>query len=305
MAKLWTIGDSFWTRNVDMTTGVKIPGSWIETFANNINYEFSWGETNWSFSGASNDWLLYGLSNVVKNPKFKIDSDLILFGMTTFDRRMVSGNTFSKEFDRNIGWSNITEHRLQISNFDTMVSLQDKKYRNVDTENITVNHTTDYKRYAKLNKWNPELLEIEMDHFLTCTDHNWLSWQTKYSIDNAISYYKSKGINIILHRGCAFLFRPMVDEIKEYKHNGLYQDNHTDDTTFEWENKELFDVPSFYSGIISDIRDRFTNGDGVNETTAKIPIMESTVGKYHNHMGPIGNKIYGNALTQWYNDKHI
>lgn len=263
--KLWIIGDSFWSRCIQRDTKKRLHNaSWVDTFAAECQLDFNWGNS-WSHPGASNDWNLYGLECILRNPQFNTDTDTILFGITTVDRWVTSGRS-DTHFDVMTGERNVVEKNVHITNRDMMLMLeQNRSSELLYTEAMTHN-------------WELPLLHSAIDYDILNYDHAWHHWRHCSHIDNCVTSAKHRGVNIVLHRGCLNWWdiwteqtSSQLAEFQEPLHDPLY----------DWQNTELWDMPSFTLGITH----------------------HEDIYKYSNHMSPAGAKIYGKAFSKWWNNR--
>lgn len=263
--KLWIIGDSFWSRCIQRDPNKRLHGaSWVDTFAAECQLDFNWGNS-WSHPGASNDWNLYGLECILRNPQFNTDTDTILFGITTVDRWVTSGRS-DTHFDVMTGERNVVEKNVHITNRDMMLMLeQNRSSELLYTEAMTHN-------------WELPLLHSAIDYDILNYDHAWHHWRHCSHIDNCVTSAKHRGVNIVLHRGCLNWWdiwtadtSSQLAEFQEPLHDPLY----------DWQNTELWDMPSFTLGITH----------------------HEDIYKYSNHMSPAGAKIYGKAFSKWWNNR--
>jgi len=263
--KLWIIGDSFWSRCIQQDTNKRLPGaSWVDTFAAECQLDFNWSNS-WSFPGSSNDWNLYGLECVLQNPQFNTDTDTILFGITTVDRWVTSGRS-DTHFKKDLGERNIVEQNVHITMRDMMLMLAQNRSGALVHEEV-----------LKYN-WQLPLLHSAIDYDILNYDHAWHHWRHCSHIDNCVTSAKQRGVNIVLHRGCLNwwdIWTPetssQLAEFQEPLHDPLY----------DWQNTELWDMPSFTLGITH----------------------HEDIYKYSNHMSPAGAKIYGKAFSKWWNNR--
>jgi len=271
MNKLWIIGDSFWCRNAILENSTPLPGdSWVEHFLTNCELDFDWGSNSWCKGGSSNDWLVYGLYHITHNPKFNIDTDTVLIGFTLNHRRVVRLQP-TREFEIDNGWKNLTNLDLTIVQPNTMADMH---------------YSDNINKYGNIlmdRGWNKNMLLKEADYTTNHIDFEWLEYQQSQLVDGAISIAKSRGVNIIPHRGCMFLFGEHRQERKDCKYN--------------WHNSEIFDVPSFWIGIDADRQERLQT-EGIDE--AELPKEETWQSKYLTHMSPVGAKAYGDAFSEWW-----
>ena len=273
MSKLWIIGDSFWHRNsmADMPIAA---GSWVDTFVSNCELDFNWGSNTWTVGGASNDWLVYGLDCITNNSCFDIDNDVIIIGFTVTDRRVVCQN-HSNYFDVADGWSNIDEnHSTSIAHTPTLSLL----YENPKD--------AAYFHYIHSRKWDHNLLKTELAYSIENIDPNWVKYLQCSLLDGSISKAKSRGVNIVPHRGCMYLYSDEEIELKDSKYN--------------WHNSEIFDVPSFQIGLEADRQERMRT-ENIDEND--LPKEQRWWRKYNSHMSPVGSKAYGDAFSDWWNNR--
>lgn len=263
--KLWIIGDSFWTRCIQRDPNKRLPGaSWVDTFATECQLDFNWSNS-WSHPGASNDWNLYGLDCITKNPQFNTDTDTILFGITTVDRWVTSGRS-DTHFDVHNGQRNLVEKNIHITNRDMMLMLEQNRSSDMlYTEAMTHN-------------WELPLLHSAIDYDILNYDAAWHHWRHCSHIDNCVTSAKHRGIDIVLHRGCLNWWDIWTADTSSQL--AEFQEPLTD-PLYDWQNTELWDMPSFTLGITH----------------------HEDIYKYSNHMSPAGAKIYGEAFSKWWNNR--
>tara|TARA_Y100001937_G_C7123300_1_gene333697 strand:- start:164 stop:1027 length:864 start_codon:yes stop_codon:yes gene_type:complete len=286
MSKLWIIGDSFWDRNcITDTNGVTktftdpiADGTWIDTFVSNCELDFNWGSNTWCISGASNDWLAYGLDCITTDSRFDMDNDTVMLGFTRTDRRVARRNA-DKGFITTLGWENIRQQRgTTVSQLSTMSMLYESLYINQDREM--------YNNFIQTREWNPAMLKTEIKYSIENLDLDWLHYLQCSMLDGAISKAKSRGVNIIPHRGCMYLYTEDEIQLKDSKYN--------------WHNTEIFDVPSFQIGLDADRQERMRT-ENIDEN--ELPMEQRWHNKYNSHMSPVGTKAYGDAFSNWWNNR--
>tara|TARA_B110000444_G_C18809990_1_gene582039 strand:- start:220 stop:867 length:648 start_codon:yes stop_codon:yes gene_type:complete len=214
-------------------------------------------------SGASNDWNLYGLDCVMRNPQFNCDTDTILFGITTVDRWVTSGRT-DTQFEVEHGERNRMDHKIHITNRDMMLMLAENREQ----------------LYAEANNYNWELplLHSALDYDILNYDHAWHHWRHCSHIDNCVANAKHRGVNIILHRGCLNWWDVWTQATSSQLQDFVEP---LSDPLYDWQNTELWDMPSFTVGITH----------------------HEDIYKYSNHMSPAGAKTYGKAFATWWNSR--
>ena len=271
-SKLWIIGDSFWTRCFQRDTKTRLyNASWVDTFATECELDFDWNNS-WTLSGASNDWNLYGLDCVMRNPQFNSDTDTILFGITTVDRWVTSGRA-DTQFEVDHGERNHIEQKIHISNRDTMLMLAESRSNDSDHE-----HLKQKILVAMTDKWEMPLLHSAMDYDIQNYDHAWHHWRHCNHIDNCVTNAKHRGVNIVLHRGCLNWGNMWTPETSSQLQDFVEP---LTDPLYDWQNTELWDMPSFTLGITH----------------------HEDIYKYSNHMTPTGAKTYGKAFATWWNNR--
>lgn len=225
--KLWIVGDSFFTRNIDIETGERLySASWVDTFVSNCELEFKWESNSFSRGGNSNAWNLYCLHGVKNNPDYNCDTDTILFGATAVDRTVTSGHP-DLEFDVSLGRENLRENRVKNITVELML--------NVKTDQSTMSYE------SLKQQWHPDLLDNALEYYSTNWDYNWHHFAQCNWIDCAISDMRSSGSDIVFHRGCMYMWTQGLSLDKA--------DRQTEDPNYNWRNTDLFDVPSFTLGM--------------------------------------------------------
>jgi hypothetical protein len=283
MSRLWIIGDSFWDRNASVEQGdcwsnnqhTQLPGTnWLEHFVTENQLDFNWGSNSWSMGGASNDWLVYGLDFITHHPQFNCDNDTVLIGFTTTDRRVVRIRS-DKQFNSSKGWVNLHDLRTTIVNEQSMLLLYESLYMNKDKR--------EYDTFKDTRKWSGDLLKSEIDYSNNNVDYKWEHFKQCSMLDGAISKSKSRGVNIVPHRGCMYLNSPIEDSMV--------------DPDYDWHNTEIFSPPSFSVGLEHDRQTRLQT-ESIDEQT--LPMKERWFSKYTAHMSPDGAKAYSDAFGEWW-----
>ena len=272
MSKLWIIGDSFWCRNSQANVPIT-GGSWVDTFVLNCELDFNWGSNTWCIGGASNDWLAYGLDYISNDSCFDIDNDVIILGFTKCDRRVVCRNS-SNYFDASLGWDNLRHTQgTTIAHTRTMSLMYEKS------------QDPAYFEYIQSHMWKPDMFKTELAYSMENLDLEWLQYMHCSLLDGVISKAKSRGVNIIPHRGCMYLYTDEEIQLKDSKYN--------------WHNTEIFDVPSFQIGLEADRQERLLT-EKIDEND--LPMDQRWHNKYSSHMSPVGSKAYGDAFSNWWNN---
>ena len=102
-------------------------------------------------------------------------------------------------------------------------------------------------------------------------------------LDGAISVAKSRGVNIIPHRGFMYIGTDVEQQLT--------------DPEYRWHNTEIFSPPSFQLGLDHDRQTRLDT-EGVDEL--ELPMKQRWFSKYTAHMSPSGAKAYSDAFTEWW-----
>jgi hypothetical protein len=181
------------------------------------------------------------------------------------DRWVTSGRS-DTHFDVLQGERNVVEKNVHITNRDMMLMLEQNRSSDMlYTEAMTHN-------------WELPLLHSAIDYDILNYDHAWHHWRHCSHIDNCVTSAKHRGVNIVLHRGCLNWW-----DIWTEQNSSQLQDfvEPLTDPLYDWQNTELWDMPSFTLGITH----------------------HKDIYKYSNHMSPTGAKTYGKAFATWWNSR--
>ena len=147
-------------------------------------------------------------------------------------------------------------------------------------------HDAAYFNYIQSHMWEPDMFKTELAYSMENLDLNWLKYLHCSLLDGTISKAKSRGVNVVPHRGCMYLYTDEEIELKDSKYN--------------WHNSEIFDVPSFQIGLEADRQERLRT-ENIDEND--LPMDERWHHKYNSHMSPVGSKAYGDAFSNWWNNR--